>query len=65
MSEAMKPNREESGKKCPTISCEKCSEKIDWKQANGENTIYDVSGWCVNCYDEEETRKEIERELKN
>ena len=56
-------NNEQSGRKCSAISCSKCSEKIDWEQVSGENTIYDATGWCVDCYNSEETKKEIEKEI--
>lgn len=65
-----KPNRYATGKQNPAIRCKKCSDYIDWGQINGEAehweddyTVYDDTGLCLNCYDEEQTEKELAEEV--
>ncbi len=57
----------ESGSKADFISCSNCSKKLDWEQINYEGdkqSVYDVYGWCVNCYHEKLSEEEIDEEIK-
>ena len=62
------PSRYTLGRLADYISCKKCSKKIDWGQINGETgdtddiTVYDATGLCLDCYDDQEAEKEIKAE---